>query len=98
MNGMEQFIEQRVCQEVDVLAMELLAVIESNEDKLNSYGENKGRILLNALFEVLISTYRPKTKSFNGHQNYVRYAEQTRKKFRTLVEFLENYKPQKVYR
>lgn len=99
MNAMDQFIEQKVCQEIDCLTMQLLNVFDDNQDKAASYGnEQQRRIIQNAIFNMLISVYQPATKSPSTTQNYPRYAEQIRDDFNKMILFLADFKPQKLYR
>ena len=98
MSGMEQFIEQRVCQEIECLSIQLMAVLDDNQEKLKSYGEAYDRIIYNALFELIVNAYQPSTISPRASQTYLRYAEQGRDQFKRLVELLNEFKPQKLYR
>lgn len=97
MDGMEQLIEQKVCQEIECLSIQLIAILDDNHEKLKSYGDAYDRIIYNALFELIINAYQPATISPRVRQAYLRYAEQGRDQFRRLVELLNEYKPQKLY-
>ena len=98
MDGMEQLIEQKVCQEIECLASQLMSVLDSNQEKLQSYGEAYDRIIYNALFELIVNACQPSTISPRARQTYLRYAEQGRDQFKRLVELLNEFKPQRLYR
>ena len=95
---MDQFIEQRVCQEIDCLTMQLLSIIDENQEKLASYGEQDKRIIQNAIFNMIINIYQPTIKSPLAAQTYPRYAEQIREDFNKMILFLTEFKPGKLYR
>ena len=98
MSGMEQFIEQKVCQEIDCLTVLLVSVFDENQEKLASYGKDSERIVYNALFNFIVNVYQPKTKSPLTNLNYQRYAEQARENFNKVVKLLTEFKPRKFYR
>ena len=96
---MEKFIEQKMCQEIDILTMQLLSVLDENQEKLASFGrQNKKRIVQNALFNFMINLYQPVGKSPLAAQNYPRYAEQIRKDFNKIIHVLSEFKPGKIYK
>ena len=98
MNAMDLFIEQKICQEIDCLTMQLLSIIDENQEKLASYGEQDKRIIQNAIFNLIININQPTTISPLATQNYPRYAEQSRKYFNKVIRFLNEFKPEKLYR
>lgn len=95
---MDQFIEQKVCQEIDFLTMQLLSVFDEKQEKLTSYGdEQKKRIIQNAIFNLIINIYQPSTISPLSELNYPRYAEKIRNDFNKMIRFLTEFKPEKIY-
>lgn len=98
MNSMEQFIEQRVCQEINCLTAELASAIDNSRNRTSGYtDEQKQRIVYNALFDAIVLAYSPDSKSAIANQAYPRYAEQARKYFKQMVQFLREYQPEKFY-
>ena len=98
MNSMEHLIEQRVCQEINCLALELTSVIDSSRNRISGYTEEqRQRIIYNALFELIVQVYSPDLKSSAASQAYPRYAEQARKDFKKIIQFLREYQPEKFY-
>ena len=99
MDAMQKLIEQKACQEIDCLTMKLLDVFDENQEKVASYGdEQEKRIIQNAIFNMIINIYQPTTKSPLTAQNYPRYAEQIREDFNKMIQFLTEFKPEKLYR